>query len=257
MTAFRILDQTPVYLDLLGQPASGGTLRFFESGTDTPKDVFGDPNLTVNNGSSVLIGTDGRTADDVWGDGVYRVRLYASDNTLIAEAEDVEIPGGDGATFPALVANQFLTNDGAVKSWAPIIQVPDPTGNAGKSVGTDGVNVFWEAKPDIPTPAVGTGSFNFGGVLIQWGNGTAPASGTRRTSLNVSFNSPFAGTPNVSVNPTAPINSAGLIGTSAAYSASTGGFSAQIDSNIDNTGSEFNITSPVTFTWIAIGQAPA
>jgi hypothetical protein len=92
MTAFRILDQTPVYLDLLGQPASGGTLRFFETETDTPKNVFGDPNLSVNNGSSVLIGTDGRTVDDVWGDGVYRVRLYASDNTLIAEADPVEIP---------------------------------------------------------------------------------------------------------------------------------------------------------------------
>ena len=258
MTAFRILDPFPAYLGLLGLPAAGGTLRFFETGTDTPKDVFGDPDLTVNNGSSVLIGTDGRTVHDIWGDGAYRVRLYASDNTLIAEAEDVELPGGAGLGIPALANGKFLTNDGAVMSWADVLQVPDPTGSASKILGTDGVNLLWQAAPTVDTPDTEadstSGSFKLGKFLIQWGTGTAPATGTRRTSLVVTYPKPYIQPPFVMINPIQQINSAGLIGTHAAYGIFITSFTAQIDANIDSTASGYTVTSPVPFNWIAIGQ---
>jgi hypothetical protein len=257
MTAFRILNPFPAYLDLIGMPASGGSLKFYQSGTDTPKDVFGDPDLTVNNGPSVLIGTDGRTVVDVWGDGEYRVRLYAADMTLIAEADDVTLPGGTGAAIPALQDGQFLTSDGAVLQWQEIRQVPDPTGNSGKILGTDGVNLLWQAAPTVPTPTTGVGQFNFGGLLIQWGTGTAPASGTQATTQPISFVTAFSGLPVVFVNPTSSINPAGLIGAHAAWGISSAGFTAEFSANIDNTGSQFTIAAPIPFSWLAVGQAPA
>ena len=257
MTGFRILDPFPAYLNLLGVPASGGSLKFFDSETDDPKDVFGDADLTVNNGPSVLIGTDGRTVVDIWGSGSYTVRLYASDDTLIAEAEDVTLPGGGGTAIPTLVAGSFLTNDGAVLQWEDILQVPDPTGQSGKILGNDGSNLIWQAAPVVPTPSTGTGSFNFGGILIQWGTDTAPASGTRNTSKAVSFPHAFASNPFVTLNHQVGINPGGLIGTSMAGGINVGGFTALFDANIDNTSSAFIITAPFEFGWLAIGQAPA
>src|SRR5690348_9531177 len=97
MAAFRILDQSPVYFLLDGvTPAAGGRIEFYEAGTTTAKDVYGDQDLTVNNGSSITLGSDGRAVDDIWGDGSYRVRVYASDDTLISDDDNVEIPGGAG-----------------------------------------------------------------------------------------------------------------------------------------------------------------
>jgi hypothetical protein len=100
MTGFRIPDSFPVFLDRLGQPAANGRLEFYDAGTSVPKDVYGNPDLTVNNGPTVLIGADGRAVDDIWGDGSYYVRLIAADDTLIADADDVSIPGGAGSGDP-------------------------------------------------------------------------------------------------------------------------------------------------------------
>lgn len=256
MPGFRILDQFPAYLDRLGLPASGGRLDFFETGTDTPKDVYGNPDLTVNNGSTVLIGTDGRTVKDIWGDGVYRVRLYAADDTLIAEADTVQIPGGSGTVIPPLDANKFLTNDGATLLWQLIRQLPDPSGNAQKILSNDGANPVWIDRPSVPTPEVTPNVFAFGGFLIQWGTATAPSSGTRRTTVPVAFPRPFKSAPIVPPpNQPTSINPAGLIGTSQASSVGPNGFTASFDANIDNTGSSFNITSPFPFNWIAFGLA--
>lgn len=257
MSSFRILNPFPAYLDLLGLPAVGGSLRFYETGTDTPKNVYGNPDLSVNNGSSVLIGVDGRTLVDVWGDGAYRVRLYDADNTLIAEADDVELAGGTGTAIPALQDGKFLTSDGAILQWQEIRQVPDPTGQGGKILGTDGTTLLWQALPTVETPTTGSGQFNFGGFLIQWGSDTAPASGVKNTSKAVSFPHAFASAPFVTLNHQVGINAAGLIGTSMAGGVGPGGFTALFDANIDNTSAVFTITSPLPFSWLAIGQAPA
>lgn len=269
MTGFRILNPFPVYLDRLGLPASGGHLSFFDTGTDTPKDVFGDPELTVNNGSTVLIGSDGRTVVDVWGTGSYRVRLYDDDNTLIAEAEDVEIPGGTGAAIPALDPNKFLTNDGSVLQWAAINQVPDPTGAGGKILGTDGVNFVWQAPPATPPPAVSDVDVTANGVtisdgtskiVIQTGTGTAPNVGGRDTNVAITFPTAFSANPffigitpryggTVSNFGNAPIPHV------SAYSA-TGFTAAMAAGERDDTNGGFNFNAAIPFDWVAIGLVP-
>lgn len=256
MTAFRILNPFPAYLDLIGLPASGGSLKFYQSGTDTPKDVFGDPDLTVNNGPSVLIGTDGRTVVDVWGDGEYRVRLYAVDMTLIAEADDVTLPGGDGTAIPALQDGKFLTSDGAVLSWQEVRQVPDPTGNSGKILGTDGTNLFWQAFTQFAPTIDGT-SLKVGTILIQWGTDTIPASGTTTSSKAITFGKTFLTTlyASASLNQGAGITPSGGLPTISTFGWSTTGATVSINFSIA-TGST-DITSPCSIAWLAIGTVAA
>lgn len=266
MTAFRILDQFPVFLDRLGVPAAGGHLAFFETGTDTPKDVFGDPDLTVNNGSTVLIGVDGRTVVDIWGSGSYRVRLIDVDNTLVAEAEDVQLPGGAGAAIPAMEAGKFLTNDGSVYAWAAINQVPDPTGSADKVLGTDGVNFIWVAKPATPPPAVSdidvttvgmTASDGTAKLQIITGTGSAPNVGGRDTNVAISFPTAFNANPvfvgitpryggTVSAFGNAPIPHVSAI-------SPTGFTAAFAAGERDDTNAGFNFNAAIPFDWIAIG----
>ncbi len=146
MAAFRILDQHPVFLSALGAPLAGGSLSFFDTGTTTPKNVYGEKALTTNNGAVLTLNSAGRTSVDVWGSGEYRVTLKDSLGTTIWTRENVEQSGGSGAALPAFVSGYFLTNNGSVAQWAAIRQVPDPTGNSGKQLGTDGTTLIWETK---------------------------------------------------------------------------------------------------------------
>lgn len=257
MNGFRILDQFPVFLDRLGAPASGGYLAFFDTGTDTPKDVYGDPDLTVNNGSTVLIGSDGRTVVDVWGSGSYRVRLYAVDDTLIAEADDVEIPGGTGATIPALDPNKFLTNDGSVLQWATVLQPPDPTGAGGKILGTDGVNLFWQAAPAAFNPPVSTGSIQLGDTLIQWGSDTVPPSGVSFANKNITFPKPFGSVLHVQagIKQLSNVAASGGIPAIGCDAWTNTGATIVINFAYGET-SGYNIINPCGIAWIAIGKAP-
>lgn len=268
MTGFRILDQFPVYLNRLGEPAAGGQLQFFEAGTSAPKDVYGDPDLTVNNGPTVLIGTDGRAVDDIWGNGTYYVRLVDADSTLISDADDVEIPGGAGTAIPALSAGKFLTNDGAVLSWADIIQPPDPTGQSGKVLGTDGANLFWQAPPtpvdgtsDVVVSATGV-SINDGTkkILIQTGTATAPNVGGRDTSISITFPTAFSAEAMwVGVTPryAGTVSALGNAPIPHLSTKSATGFSVTMSAGErDDTGSGFNFNAAIPFDWIAIGLVP-
>ena len=146
--SFRILNQSPAYLNTAGQPLAGGELRFYTTGTTTPKNVYGDAALTINNGSTVTLDSSGRANVDVWGDGEYRVRLYDSLGVQIWQRDNVREVTAAGATIPSMVgkAGQFLTNDGSVTLWQAIRQLPDPTGHAGKVLGTDGTVFLWQAS---------------------------------------------------------------------------------------------------------------
>lgn len=257
MPTFRILDQFPVYLNLSGQLADGGSLKFYDSGTTTPRDVYGDPAKTVNNGSSVTIGSDGRPVVDIWGDGSYRVRLYDADDTLISEADDVEIQGGGGTAIPALETGKVLSNDGATLQWTDVREVPDPTGSSGKVLGNDGINPIWQSLPAPPNPPiVNTGtSVKIGTMLIQTGTDSAPASSAHTTTKAVTFATAFTTLLGVFITPTSTnITSVGFNAIAALAASGTTGFTAQFDIN-ESSGS-LNIINPVSFQWVAFGTVP-
>lgn len=254
MAAFRILDQNPAYLGLLGLIAAGGTLNFYDAGTTTPKDVFGDEALTVNNGPVLVLGPDGRAQVDVWGDGAYRVRLYDANATLIWDRDDVEIPGGTGTSIPSLQAGKYLTNDGALLLWQAIIQVPDPTGQSGKILGTDGVNPLWQSisSLNIPSFSAVPGGFQAGTLLIQLGSDSLPASGTVTSVKAVTFQTAFSAAPNAIAIAQGNSQPAGPVVMYQTSAPTVTGASFTGDIAEGNAGGA-NFTQPAPFQYIAIG----
>lgn len=262
MTAFRPLDPFQVYTDLNGNLAAGGNLHFYAAGTTTDADVYGDEGLTVNNGPSIAIGTDGRAVDDIWADGTktYRCRVYGADGTLIRDRDNIGVPGSGGLVIPSLVANEFLTNDGAVLLWSLIRQLPDPTGQANKILSNDGTNATWIAQASAPvvTPG-GSGNIVIGGVRIQWGNAVLPASGTQTANVNVTFGTPFSAAPYaVSLTQTAgsgAFSSGGGMLMLAATTQTSSGFTCFADGNTGFDTGTPTITRTTPFQWIAFGPA--
>lgn len=262
MAAFRLLNNFPVYMDNQGRPADGGYLLFFEAGTTTPKAVYADPGLTISNGARVDLLSSGRTEVDVWGSGSYRVRLYDSTDELLAEADDVEIAGGDGATIPALVDGYYLTNNGSLLLWAPILEVPDPTGQNGKVLTSDGTGVpVWvalqQAVQTITPGSSGSLKFSNGSqaILVQWGADSFPASGTTVADKLVTYPTAFTGTPyfvGISYN-----GSHGSVASGGLPATGTSSISAtQFFANADTNGWKF-INAVAGFQWMAIGPTSA
>lgn len=262
MAAFRIFDPFTVFWDDQGRILSGGEIRFYESETTTPKSVFGDPALTIDNGSTVMIGSDGRAEVQIWGDGNYRTRLYRPDGTLVpgGEADNVQAAGGDGLTLPPPVDGEFVTSNGSLFLMAPILQLPDPTGQDGKVPTATGSGYTLQAPAVPPTPvepdievtsttlraADGTTSF-----LMQRGSGTAPASGLNTTNTAITFAIAFADAPHIIITPTvAAAGADGFLPVPSVPSKSATGCTVYFDTNGDKFG---KITNQITFDYVAVG----
>lgn len=260
MSTFRILSQAPVYFDTAGKPLSGGYLKFYATGTTTAKDVYSDADKSSNLGSTVSLDSDGRTESDVWGDGEYRVRLYASDDTLIAESDDVQLPGGAGSSIPALSSGKFLTNNGSVLQWAEIRQLPDPTGSSGKVLSTDGTNFTWIDKPadgsdgTSPDTSSTSTSATIAGFLIQTGSATAAASGSDSTSKAVTFGVEYdSAALFVGITPTTVSQNGPCQVTWNLTAAPTkSGFTVAFDVSEGNSG-DSKVNNDVPFDWVAFG----
>ena len=57
--ATRLLDQKPQYRLADGTLAAGGSLNFYDTGTTTPKNVYGEPALSTNLGSTLTLNSAG------------------------------------------------------------------------------------------------------------------------------------------------------------------------------------------------------
>ena len=264
MTAFRLFSRLNTFYGITGQLLAGGVLRFYDAGTTTPRDVYGDPGLAINNGVAVELDSSGRPDVDVWGDGAYFVEVFDSLGVKQGEADNVQVSGDSGQSIPAMEAGKFLTNNGAVLLWAGIREVPDPTGQSGKQLGTDGETIFWEAKPVIPEPPepdwqTGSSKLKLGDVLLQWGTDSAPASGSTSTVKAATFGVAFAEAPYfVAVTPilgTITANGSLVCGT--ATNLATGGFTANFGLADDDNKSWKAINVAVPFRWFAIGKPTA
>lgn len=270
MAAFRVVDPFLAFTNQQGQPLSLGSLTFYDTGGSvTPRNVYADKALLTSNGSTVALDSSGRANVETWGSGVYRVVLKDALGATIRIRDDVEVPGGStGNTLPTpFVPGNFVTNDGAVASWAAIRQVIDPTGNAGKILGTDGTALVWQAPPSngttptLPTlPVTGvidtTTTIRVGKMLIQTGSSSTTATGGHTASIAVVFPTAYSSIP-VYVGIAASINGitpSGYSAVMAATNQTTTGFTATVDVNSSDTNT--NISVPITFKWIAMGVIP-
>lgn len=260
MTAFRVFPPFTVFIDSQGAPLAGGSVEFYDTGTTTPRVVYGDKALTINNGSTLALDSAGRLAvGDCWASGSYRVRLYSSDAVLIDEYEDVEIPGGAGTTLPTLAIDELITSDGSVLVATTRREVPDPTGQADKVLSSDGTVLTWVAKPvdgaagaagvsDVTSSATG---FTVGTNSVQLGDATCAASGTFKASDTVTFPVAFASAPRVFVLPTTNSHSAPVVPELTSAPSATG-FTVSFDI-AEGSGGSSSVTNPIPYAWIAIG----
>lgn len=265
--AERLFDPNAVYFDTDGvTPCAGGTLTFSETGTSTPKSVYGEKELSTDNGNIIDIGVDGRAEVEIWGEGAYRVILknengdvvWTRDNVILAAdaAELLALPDPSGEDDGA-----FLRVNGGVAEWdGGVPTLPDPTGNDGKRLVVSSDVYILEtppADPTIPTDGVAqsSGYLRIGTVGIKFGSDTAPSAAAQTTSKAITFAAAFAATPLVFITPqVGTVTGEGGGVECHATSVSTTGFTASMFAPDmgDVVGSE-NITGSVPFAWVAIG----
>jgi hypothetical protein len=228
--------------------------------------VYGDKELSVNNGSTVDLDASGRPGVDVWADtdDSFKVELYDADDVKHGEIDDLEVPGGAGQTIPVPDSGEFLTGDGTNFSVATIREVPDPTGNADKTLSTDGTDLNWIAKPADGADASNVGAtsteFHVGDMYVVSGTGTGSSSGGRTQTVNVTFGTAFTSTP-VYVGVTPSDTSLSTFGNMPSWSVtakSTTGFTVKFTmGELDDSQSGFDFNSAVDFAYVAVGERTA
>ena len=263
---FQFYNPAPVLWELNAiEPAAGGSIQFYAIGTTTPKTTWSDFAKTVPNANPVSLDSAGRPNVPLWLEGDYSVTVRDSDGITI-DTFDLRDPATGGTTIPSLVSGEFLTNNGTTLQWDAIRQVPDPTGNANKILGTDGANLIWQNQQSIPQPdiantansiTIGDGTTRY---RILTGTDTGPSSGTNQSIKAVTFASAFSAPPiwiDVKVNKV-PISGVALVATAVTGISATG-FTATFDTAdrhfAGNAENYINASFP--FTWIAIGQVAA
>lgn len=262
MAAFRIFDKLRTFYGQSGQLLSGGELRFYEAGTTTPQDVYGNSALSVNNGATVSLDSSGRPSLDIWANtaDAYFVEVYDSADVKQGEIDDVEVPGGAGQTIPVPDSGEFLTGDGTNFLTATIREVPDPTGQADKVLSSDGTVLNWIAKPANGADASNVGStateYHVGNMYTVTGTATGTSVGGRTQSVAVTFATAFTSTP-VSIDievTSSTLSSAGNMPSWAIISKSTTGFTVKFTmGEQDDSQSKYNFNAGVAFAYKATG----
>jgi hypothetical protein len=248
-------DPAPVFLDNNGDPVAGGFLAFYEKGTTTPKLTWSDEALTIPNPNPVPLDSAGRPNNNIWIKGSYSVRLTNNLGAMVW-TRDINDGSSGQTAIPPLESGKFLSNDGSTLLWDAILQLPDPTGSDGKvPVANGGVYVL-QSFPTYPTvPVVTDNSVKTGNILHQWGAGSIPASGTKVATTTINFPAAYVANPycTVGINRGSGVVAAGFIGC-LGWTASTTQLTISWDLNIVQTGSEYNLTSPIPIQWSAIGK---
>lgn len=99
-----------------GRPLSGGTAKFFERGTTTPKSVYADANLTSPLGSEVTLDSAGRAAIFLNGD--YKCRLENSAGVQVSAQDGINPPVETETSGGNLIANGSFEEAGNEEAQA-------------------------------------------------------------------------------------------------------------------------------------------
>ena len=266
MPAFKLYDKTQTWFGLTGQALPGGYVRFYISGSTTPQDVYGERALTTNNGDTIALDSSSRLEHECWADtsDSYFVEIYDADDVKQGEVSYVEVPGGTGQVIPIPESGEYLTGDGSQFLVETLVDslLPDQTGHSNKILGTDGTTAAWVARPE--DGAAGTSdtaststSIRIGTKLIQWGSGSAAATGTDFATASITFPTAFGATPHhidVTVTNGASVNGTSLVAD--AYSGvSTTGCTVHFNNADRHFDGSSKLTSAINFTYLAVGTA--
>jgi len=266
--SYRFVDPDGPLINLLGtETAAGGSVQFYDYQTTTPKPTYADRDLTTPNPNPVPIGVDGRLEVEVWLDGEYTAVLKDQDaNTVWTRDIVPEVAPGAAIPDPSGQDGKVLKSNGSILVYDTVREMPDPTGSAGEMVvvNSTGDGYITQPIPDAPEPDITVAAdkvvIGGGGSLKKmelYGSGTAPISGTTSTSVAVNFATSFkAGTtPFVTITPTNAQGSGPFVPRTNGDPTSAG-FTAVFDVAEGNSAGG-NITTPPTFRWKAEGVIDA
>ena len=267
MAAFKLYDKTQTWFGLTGQALPGGYLKFYIAGTTTPQVVYGERALTTNNGSTIALDASSRLVHECWANtaNAYFVEVFDADNVKQGQVTYVEVSGGPRQAIPVPSSGEYLTGDGSRFLVANLTSrlLPDQTGHSNKILGTDGTTARWVARPangaaGVSDTAATATSIRIGTKLIQWGSGTAAATGTDFATATITFPTAFGATPHhIDVTVT---NGASVNGTSLVADAYSGVSASGCTIHFNNADRHFDgsskLTSAINFTYLAVGPAP-
>lgn len=264
--AYRFVNPAPVFQGLSGATnVPGGSWTFYVRGsTSTLKPIYLDDEGTLA-ANPVVLGTDSRLPYPVWLDGEYTAELR-DDNDALITTQDLasEVPAG--LNLPPLNEGEVLSGDGTNYIALLLRQLPDPTGSAGYEVYTDGEQYLLRPTPPppvVPEPDVvrdsngvriGTTSSTTKARFYR-GTATAAASGTKTTSVNVTYPTAFSSIPFViAVAKGTGFTSVGYLGDVSVSNESTTGCTINYNTNHGEANADGNISSSVPFNWFAFGD---
>lgn len=263
MPAFQLLHKCETFFGLSGQLLAGGSVKFYQAGTTTPQSVYGERALSTNNGSTIDLDASGRLEHECWADttDAYFIELFDSDDVKQGEISYMEVPGGSGQVIPVPGEGQVIGGDGTNFLLLDPFWLPDPAGNSGKLLGSDGAAWLPVARPsdgaagtsDTSTSATG---YTIGNKRVQWGSDSGTSSGGRTQTKSVTFPVAFSATPNVVdvVVTNSSLSSFGNMPSHSITSKSTTGFTVKFTmGELDDSGSGFDFTAGVSFDWTATG----
>lgn len=265
MAAYLLFNTLTTFHGSSGELLAGGELRFFQTNTTTPQDVYGNRALSVNNGNAVALDASGRLTHECWADTTasYYVELYDADGVKQGQISYIEVPGGQGQVIPVPSPGEFLTGDGVNFLLEDLSDrfLPDQTGHSNEILGTDGATASWVARPQDGAPgvsdiSVGTDSVRIGTFLIQFGTDSAPSTGTDTTTKAITFPTAFSETPKfvkVTVTNGPSVNGTSLVA-DAVTSASTTGCTINFNNADRHFDGSSKLTSAIPFQWVAMGK---
>lgn len=264
MAAYLLFNTLTTFRGISGELLAGGEIRFFQTNTTTPQDVYGNRALSVNNGNTVALDASGRLAHECWADTTasYYVELYDADSVKQGQISYIEIPGGQGQTIPVPSPGEFLTGDGTNFLLDDLSDrlIPDQTGHSNEILGTDGTTAAWVARPQdgVSDTAATATSIRVGKTLYQLGTDTAPSSGGISTTKAISYATAYksGSPPRVFVMPVGGTQTGAAPSVPYLTSAPTEtGFTVAFDVAEGDTDPAIMI-NPVPFHWMAVGEIP-
>lgn len=273
MAAFQFYQPAPVFTGLTTfQPIAGGFLHFYDIGTTNPRNTWSDPALDAPhlNANPVPLDAAGRADEPIFLDGEYTVVAKDALGATVW-TRDV-IPGGNAAlNLPLLDADEFLTGDGTNYLAATIRQMPDATGSTGQIPVTNGGGANGYTLQDLPdfdppdpqievTDTTFQAGVSTDATKLWWKTGTssAPNTGTKFTSVAVSFSPGFDKLWGVLIIPM--LTSATPAGemptwsvTGWTHGSASSGVTVNFNIPDDDTNSAHKFNTSVPFAYIAFG----
>lgn len=265
MAAYLLFNTITTFRGSSGELLAGGEIRFFQTNTTTPQDVYGNRALSVNNGNTVALDASGRLTHECWADTTasYYVELYDADSVKQGEVSHIEVPGGQGQVIPVPSPGEYLTGDGTNFLLEDLTDrfLPDQTGHSNEILGTDGATASWVTRPQdgaagVSDIAVTSTSVKVGNMLTLYGTGSGTNAGGRTQTATITFAQAFDAAPvevNVWVTNTA-LSSYGNMPTWALQSVSTTGATIKFTmSELDDSQSGYNFNGNVSFGYKVTG----